>query len=304
MTDQSPSVHTNSKGLLAVKRANVFSDYVVLAITFIAFFLVSSGYFIAMYFTSDTFSQTSSIVLAVATGLIGVLISMVLFFSAALVVGMFLVKMSRQEMLGNALQIEYSSYAWLRDWVNEVSTDLDLPRVEVFVTQNPVINAYSFGFIHPYTIVLYSGTIRYLTKDELKVVVVHEMGHIKYKHTVASIYLQPFMSLPVLGSVFSWLAGFWERRTEFTADRLALMYTGNPELVKRALIAVYVGPDVADSMNDVARQWQQYMAERPMNHIAQTFSNHPFLVRRLSQIDHWKSVVERGSSAPYQPADE
>ena len=29
-----------------------------------------------------------------------------------------------------------------------------------------------------------------------------------------------------------------------------------------------------------------------MNHFAQTFSDHPFLVRRLSQIDYWKGVVE------------
>ena len=45
-------------------------------------------------------------------------------------------------------------------------------------------------------------------------------------------------------------------------------------------------------MNKVARQWMQYTAEHPMNHFAQTFSDHPFLVRRLSQIDYWKGVVE------------
>ena len=70
------------------------------------------------------------------------------------------------------------------------------------------------------------------------------------------------------------------------------MYLGDSELVKKSLIKVHVGPDAADSMNEVARQWMQYTAERPMNHFAQTFSDHPFLVRRLSQIDYWKGVVE------------
>lgn len=201
-------------------------------------------------------------------------------------------------MLGNALQVEYSAYAWLRDWVNEVAADIEMPRVEIFVTQDPVINAYAFGFIRPYTIVLHSGTIRYMTKDEIRMVVLHEMAHVKYGHTVASLYLTPFMNIPVLGVFFSWLAGFWQRRAELTADRLALMYLGDSELVKSALVKVHVGPDVASSMNDIARQWQQYVAERPFNRFTQTFSNHPFLVRRLSHVDKWKTVVEPAATPP------
>ena len=281
-----------SKGQLAVKRAYSSSDIGVLITTFATFFLLSAGYFIISYFTSDEFMGGDFSLLTVMFGLVGVAIVAVLFFAVVLVIGMFMIKIQRQMMLGNALQVEYSDYAWLRDWVNEVSADLAMPRVEVFVTQDPVINAYAFGFIRPYTIVLHSGSIRYLTKDELKVVVVHEMGHIKYGHTIASLYLLPFMNLPVLGAFFGWLAGFWQRRAELTSDRLALMYLGNSELVKASLIKVHVGPDVAKSMNDVARQWQQYVAERPMNRFAQTFSSHPFLVRRISHIDRYKSIVE------------
>lgn len=200
--------------------------------------------------------------------------------------------MQRQIMLGNSLQIEYSDFAWLRDWANEVAQDLQLPYVEIFVTQNPVINAYAFGFARPYCIVLQSGSVRYLTKEELKVVVVHEMAHIKYGHTTASVYLQPFLLFPVIGPVAGWLAGFWQRRAELTADRLALMYTRDSELVKASLIKVHVGPDVATSMNETARQWLQYKAERPMNRFAQTFGSHPFLVRRLSHIDRWSNSLK------------
>lgn len=281
----------HTKGRLAIKRAFSSSDLVVLAITYMVFFLISGGYFIYDFFRSASSTDVSSTDMIV-TGIIGTVIGALLLFGGVLLIGMFMVRMQRQIMLGNALQIEYSAYAWLRDWANQVSADLELPRIEIFVTQDPVINAYAFGFIRPYAIVLHSGSIRYLTKDELRVIVVHEMAHIKYGHVHASVYLLPFLGFPVIGVAFTWLAGFWERRAEFTADRLALMYTENPELVKQALIKVYVGPDVASSMNDIARQWQQYTAERPMNHFAQTFSNHPFLVRRLSQIDVWKKVVE------------
>lgn len=290
------SSQPQTRGQVAVARARSTSDNVVLAITVTVFCLISSIYFIfttLRQMSIDNFGRRTE--LSFSEGVIGVLVAivvMVVMLGIMLGIGMFLVRMTRQQMLGNSLQVEYSDYAWLRDWANEVSADLEMPRVEIFVTQNPVMNAYAFGFARPYTIVLQSGSIRYLTKDELKVIVVHEMAHIKYHHTDANVYLAPFLMIPVISVAGSWIAGFWQRRAELTADRLALMYLSDSELVKSALIKVHVGPDVAESMNDIARQWLQYTAERPMNHLAQTLSNHPYLVRRLSHIDRWKNVVE------------
>ncbi|MGB4762697.1 MAG: M48 family metallopeptidase [Candidatus Saccharimonas sp.] len=282
-----------TEGQLAVKRAFSSSDLTILSITFVVFFLITCGYLIISAMI-DLFKETGGApsFFEITLALIGTFIAGVLFFAITLGLGMFVVRMQRQSVLGNSLQVEYSDFAWLRDWANTVSSDLEMPRVEIFVTQNPIINAYAFGFARPYCIVLHSGSIRYLTRDELKSVVVHEMAHIKYGHTNTLVYLTPFLGFPVLGTIFSWLAGFWQRRAELTADRLSLMYTKDSELVKRALIKVHVGPDVSDSMNEVARQWLQHTAERPMNHLAQTFSSHPFLVRRLSHLDKWKTVIE------------
>ncbi len=286
-----------TKGQLAAKRAYSTSDLIVLSITFLAFFIISSLYFIINFFTSVEYESATSGI-EVFAGFVGMLFGAALLFAVVLSLGMFMVRVQRQTVLGNSLQIEYSDYAWLRDWANVVAADLQLPRIEIFVTQDPVMNAYALGFVRPYIIVLNSGTIRYLTHDEIKTIVVHEMAHIKYGHTIASVYLTPFLALPVVSIVGTWLAGFWQRRAEFTADRLALMYTEDSELVKEALIKVHVGPDVAKSMNETARQWLQYTAQRPMNRFAQTFSSHPFLVRRLSHIDTWKGVVEPTVPAP------
>ena len=153
------------------------------------------------------------------------------------------------------------------------------------------MNAYAFGFARPYCIVLNSGSIRYLTQDELKAIVVHEMAHIKYGHTTASVYLLPFLSMPFVSIVTGWIAGFWNRRTELTSDRLALMYLEDGELVKNALVKIHVGPDVAQAMNQTARDWLRHNAERPMNRFAQTFSSHPFLVRRLAHIDRYAAQL-------------
>lgn len=289
-----------TKGQQAVKRAYSSSDIGVLVATFVGFFLITSLYSLISYFV-DAAAQPPVNAFEWFAGLIGTLIGSLMLFLAVLAFGMFLVRMQRQTMLGNSLQVEYSDFAWLRDWSNIVAADLQMPRVEIFITQDPYINAYAFGFARPYTIVLQSGAIRYLTREELKIVVVHEMGHIKYGHTTASIYLSPFLTLPIINVIGTWVAGFWQRRTELTCDRLALMYMEDAELVKAALIKIHVGPDVAGSMNETARQWLQYMAERPMNRFAQTFSTHPFLVRRLSHIDRWSGAVSsltQDSSAP------
>lgn len=295
-----------SKGQLAVARAAMSSDNTVLAVTFIGFFFMTSAYFIftalAEHFSVEgTGVEAEQVPLWLR--LIIALFSGAILFGIILLIGMFFIRMERQKMLGNAMQVEYSDYAWLRDWANVTAADLGLPRVEIFVTQNPVINAYAFGFMNPYCIVLHSGSIRYLTPDELKAVVIHEMGHIKYKHTIAMLYLQPFLALPFVSSVSGWLAGFWQRRTEYTADRLALTYTEDPELVKNALVKVHVGPDVAEGMNETARQWQRYTANRPMNRFAQTLSDHPYLVRRLDHIDEMttKLLTPQAPAAPTQP---
>lgn len=195
------------------------------------------------------------------------------------------IRMMRQTYLGNALQVEYSNYAWLRDWSNRVAKDLDMPQVEIMITQDPVMNAFAFGFMRPYTIVLNSGTIRWMQRDELKAIVVHEMAHIKYKHTAMSAYSSILRTVPGLGILFGWMLDFWSRRAEFTADRLALAYLGDKETLKRSLIRIHVGPDVASSFSDIAQQWQVYNTSSGFNRFTQTFSSHPFLVRRLERID-------------------
>jgi Zn-dependent protease with chaperone function len=207
------------------------------------------------------------------------------FMGAILLFTLLTIRMMRQNFLANMLHVEYSDYAWLREWSNMVASELNMPRVEIFITQDPYINAFAIGFAKPYNIVLNSGSIRYLTNDELKAIVIHEMGHVKYHHTQISAYLSAVRGLPFVGELTSWILDFWTRRTELTADRLAVYYLRDPDLVKRSLIKVHVGPDVAKGFNDITQKWQEHHSFNTFNAFTQTFSSHPFLVRRLRHID-------------------
>jgi Zn-dependent protease with chaperone function len=209
--------------------------------------------------------------------------------------GIFITRIQRQMNLANSLNLKYSQYAHLKDWVNETALSLGLPYVEIFITQDPYINAYAFGFYKPFNIVLNSGSIRYLTEEQLKVVIVHEMGHIKFKHTVIGIFLMPLMAvtgiIPVLGGFVQWIVDFYWRRAELACDRLALCYTGDKILVQQALSVVHVGPDGAKYIDKKTEAWQQYESRGGMNLIAESLVSHPFWVHRLKHLDEWAVKV-------------
>lgn len=278
----------NTDSHYAVAKARSSGDVVMLAITFVVLFLMTSMYFVIssiMDLGPSASANPIEVFGAIGSGLM----AGALLFVLILIGGMIAVRVQRQIMLGNCLEVKYSDYAWLREWSNQVASDFNMPRTEIFITQDPYINAYAYGFARPYNIVLHSGTIRYMSDDELKVVVAHEMGHIRYKHTNAMVYLMPFLSLPLVGIVGQYIIGFWKRRTELTCDRLALMYFRDAEIVKRALIKTHVGPDAEKYMNDIARQWQRITADGPFNRFVETLSTHPFLVRRLIHLDRYEA---------------
>lgn len=209
--------------------------------------------------------------------------------------GILITRIQRQVNLANALNIKYSQYGHLKDWINTVALDLGLPHVEIFITQDPYINAYAFGFYCPFNIVLHSATIRYLNEEQLKTVIIHEMGHIKFKHTIIGIFLQPLIAItsviPLVGGLVRWVTNFYWRRAELACDRLALCYTGDKKLVQQALSIVHVGPDGAKFINNYTTAWQTYESDNFMNLVTESFVSHPFWVHRLKHLDEWAVKV-------------
>ncbi|PID32755.1 hypothetical protein CR956_00800 [Candidatus Saccharibacteria bacterium] len=286
----------NKSGQWAVDMAKNSGDNIMIAIMYVGFVIVSGLYFVisfvAVLFDELKHDVSLSSSMTAGDSIIMFFLQLILasifyfvWFLVLVAMGMLMIRIYRHRILGNSLLVKYSDYAWLREWTNNVAKDLNMPEVEIYITQDPYINAYAFGFAKPYCIVLNSGTIRYLTDDELKFVVVHEMGHIKYKHTNINLYLIPFLQAPIIRVFASWIVGFWSRRTELTADRLALYYLRDPKSAKKSLIKVHVGPDASKYLNDVAEQWLDYTTKGLMNAFSQTFSDHPFLVRRLKAVD-------------------
>lgn len=285
----------------AVTKARSSGDVGVLLGTLVIIFSIITGFLLVTFILAVIAESEGNSEEGIMSFLFSIF-GYVVIAAATLVFSMVTIRMMRQMNLGNALHVQYSDYAWLREWSQTVAAELRMKPVEIFITQDPVMNAYAFGFMSPYNIVLSSASIRYLTQDELKAVVIHEMAHVKYNHTIISTYLSVLRSIPVVGSLFGYMLDFWGRRTELTCDRLAVCYLQNPELVKQALIKVHVGPDAASAHNTLARKWQAHNSNNWFNGLSQTFSSHPFLVRRLANIDEAATRLLPPPPAEHVPA--
>ena len=73
-------------------------------------------------------------------------------------------------------------YSAFEEIFDELGMDESI-RPECFLQMNPIPNAYTVGNTKTY-IVLHSGIVELLSRDELKSVIAHECGHIICKHVL------------------------------------------------------------------------------------------------------------------------
>lgn len=118
--------------------------------------------------------------------------------------------------------------------------------IDVYIVDAPVLNAYAVGFRAPQSIVIYTGLIRALDRDELAYVIGHEMGHVLFRHTTihaltGQLGLHTF-GIPVLGYFLRYIFYFWMRVSEFSADRAGLIACGRLDKALSTQLKLSLGP--------------------------------------------------------------
>ena len=111
---------------------------------------------------------------------------------------------------------------------------LDLDEPELYVTLDPVPNAYTFGHKKPF-IVLTSALVDLLGDEELLFVIGHELGHSKAGHVLYTILARNISTIiaaigqatlgigALLGQGLVVALHDWYRKAELTADRAGLL---------------------------------------------------------------------------------
>ena len=209
--------------------------------------------------------------------------------------------------LSDTVRVDRSQCKELYALLVESCAILDMPVPQLYIDQRPFANAFTFCVESP-IIVLYSGLIDLLDEDEWRVVLGHELGHIKAGHVlyrqIAEFLANLLMRLG--GRTFGLAQGLgmglfyaffhWYRQSELTADRTGLLASQDVTTVLNVEMKLAGGSRKLYAQMDkdaFLQQGRDYeeMGRDALNSffkMGQTLhTTHPFPAVRAMEIDAW-----------------
>ncbi len=154
----------------------------------------------------------------------------------------------RLQYTGSNIKVNESNFPEIYQILEEACTNLGLKNIpDLYISWDYSVNGFTTGSENP-LIVLHSGAVDLLTREELLYLIGHEVGHIKSGHM---LYYEMGQIIPILGDIIgSATLGIgalvstgleaalfhWHRMSEFTADRAGLLACQDHEIAINALI--------------------------------------------------------------------
>lgn len=210
-------------------------------------------------------------------------------------------------LTGSHVRVTRKNMPYLFECVEKACQTIDLPLMpDVYVVENPYINAFTTGSGHP-ILVFHNSILQRMNHEELMFVIGHELGHIKSEHVqyhMIGQYIKllgdQFLESTVVGSIISSgleLAFYeWFRRSELTADHAGLLVCQDLKSAISALAKIGGYPvefyNTLDP-NDFLQQAQEFsdLDENLYNKVAKTVlllgSSHPWTVLRARELMLW-----------------
>lgn len=189
---------------------------------------------------------------------------------------------------------------------------LDVKEPELYIQQGNV-NAYTSGHNRPY-IVLETGLLEVMNDEEVMGVIAHELGHIKCGHVLYKQMAQLISPLiEVVGKATLGLGNLvgagieaalvtWDRKSELSADRAALLVMQDPKPCITMLMKLAGGTRRRDTQLDPeqflnqARAYREGLDESTIDKVYRFLANsgrtHPVCVERAREIDNWAQSPE------------
>ena len=229
------------------------------------------------------------------------------------VAGFFGERGIRHLFSGNAVRIGPRQRPKLNGLYEEVLETMDWPvRPDLYVTQTAAVNAGAVGFERPF-IVINSGTIGLLDREEQRTILGHELGHIMSGHatyrTIALLLLWlgtnnlPFLAgmaiLPIQLALFEWF-----RKSELSSDRAGLLSGQDPLVTMNTFFkmaggvpgkkdeAGQEGEGDAISLDEYLVQAEEYetggnAVDTVFKYLNTAFQTHPFHTVRVAELHRW-----------------
>jgi Zn-dependent protease with chaperone function len=191
-------------------------------------------------------------------------------------------------------------------WATKI---LDVPEPELYVTVDPVPNAWTYGHTKPF-ITLTTGLVDMLSDEELFFVIAHEVGHIKGGHVLYGTMARNIAAIvALLGQATLGIGALlgqglvlalyeWYRCAELTADRAALLCVQDLEPARATFMKLAGGTTrLAAEMDrdEFLRQIREYeevdrsTLDRAYKVLLTLGRTHPFAMQRAKELDTWFS---------------
>jgi Zn-dependent protease with chaperone function len=192
-------------------------------------------------------------------------------------------------------------------WATKI---LDVTEPEMYVTLDPVPNAWTYGHTKPF-ITLTSGLIDMLSDEELFFVIGHEVGHIKAGHVLYGTMARNIAAvIALIGQATFGIGAFlgqglvialyeWYRCAELTSDRAALLCVQDIEPARNTFMKLAGGTTrLAAEMDrdEFLRQVRDYeevdrsALDKAYKVLLTLGRAHPFAMQRAKELDQWFGV--------------
>ena len=205
--------------------------------------------------------------------------------------------------LASALRVSKKQFSRILDLHVEACKILDMDSVpELYISQNPFLNAGAIGIKKPF-ITLNSSLVETLNDSELLYVIGHELSHIKSGHVLYKTLLRIVMSIssiminiPLSGLILIGIIAAlkeWDRKSELSADRAALLTVQDPEVGTHVLMKMAGGNFISEmNLGEFIKQAEEYNKSESISDSIYKFLNtlgesHPFHVVRVLEQINW-----------------
>ena len=209
----------------------------------------------------------------------------------------------RLSVLAGCIRVDHRQYERVYRLYAEAGSALDVAELpELYVTQDPVINGQAVGMDRPF-IVISTGAVERLDDEELRILLGHELGHIRSGHavyktimTILTRWAQSLSWLPVgalaLRAIIAAMYEWW-RKAELSADRAGLLAGQDPAASLRLMMKMAGGGDLSQidtaAFLEQAAEYEGGGDLRDSIHkIGMTaWSSHPVPVARAAELRQW-----------------
>lgn len=210
--------------------------------------------------------------------------------------------------LSSKLKISERQLPEIYNMLPPICEKLEIPVPELYLENDPEINAYTSGDKTP-CIVLTSGLITHCSQDVIRTVMAHECGHIVCHHVLYKTMVRfmldvgtTILNLPFVSFALEYAMLYWDRCSEYSADRAAAYVCGGPDPVVKTMVELACGSSTLVDKIDKeeflrqAKEYKKYSDESKWNKFMMYYNlvdmDHPFLADRASDIVDWCNSKE------------